>query len=185
MTAKKETQQNYDEMFDMITKISNPKERDVAYLEGVMETKKYHHSQKKKLSKMLDELREGIVEEEPVEETVEEPKSAVEFDKDSTVGKRRAAEKVAEEARALVDSAAGGEKKSKIKVVNMATKEVDEAIEAAPTDRTLLFTECQKELNELADKYLKLARKNKGSMSSRLTIVSRDLARHARNTLRL
>lgn len=172
MTVK-EQKQNHDEVLKIINQLSNPTVRDIDYISDVMKTKGFHPKQKIKLEKMLQELRDNLPEEKP---------QAMSFDKDSSVGKRREAEKVAKEAQDLADSKPGG---SKIKVVDMATKETDKAVADSPSDRTQLFTQLQGELIELSDRYLKLARINKGGMASRLTMISRDLARHARTTLRL
>ena len=189
MATKAELKKNHDEMLSMIQNINNPKARDVDYLEGVLKSKQYNTMQKKKLQRMLNELRESI----PPEEE-KKSSNAIEFAEDSTVGKRRKAAETAKAAKDLAESAPGEsngqaekkeKKKSKIKVVDKATEEMDKAVEAAPSDRTELFLECQKELNELGDKYLALARKHGGPISSRLTIVSNDMKRHARQTLRL
>ena len=176
MTAK-EQKQNHDEMLSMIKQLSNPTERDINYLIGVMGKKGYHPKQKIKLEKMLNALSIKIP-----KEKEDKPQQGVVFDKDSSVGKRRAAEKVVEEAQALVKE---NTSRSKIKVVNVATQIIDKAVADAPSDRTTLFKICQKELHDLSVKYLELARNNKGSMASRLNMISRDLERHARNTLRI
>lgn len=175
MTAK-EQKKNHDEMLSMIENLSNPTVRDVDYLEKVMGAKGFHPKQKIKLQKMLDKLRSDLPE--------EEKKNAITFAEDSTAGKRKAAEKVAKESKELASDNSVGESRSKIKVVNVANKDRDASIESMPTDRTGIFTQCQKELIEMSEKFLLLARKNR-SISNRLTIVSRDLARHARNTLRI
>ena len=55
-----EQKKNYEEMQKMIAQISNPDEKDINYLQGVMKGRKYNRANRTELTKTLDKMEASL-----------------------------------------------------------------------------------------------------------------------------
>ena len=55
-----EQKKNYEEMNKMIAQISDPDEKDVNYLQGVMKNNKYNRGNRKELTAILDQMEANL-----------------------------------------------------------------------------------------------------------------------------
>ncbi|MGR3220101.1 MAG: hypothetical protein ACUZ8H_09845 [Candidatus Anammoxibacter sp.] len=75
-----EQKKNYEEMNKMIAQVSDPDEKDVNYLQGVMKNNKYNRGNRKELTAILDQMEADL-----------KPKDAITFE---TPAQKKAAQTV-------------------------------------------------------------------------------------------
>ena len=73
MNTKEEQKKNSKEFSELIENLKNPTQRDIDYLEGVLNDKNFHHLTKKKLQGQLEELKSQVVPERQNAMTFETP----------------------------------------------------------------------------------------------------------------
>lgn len=146
----KEQTTNYNDMIKLISKMSNPSERDIDYLQGIMKGKKYTSKNRVELNEKLSQLEAST--KNTVKFETEEPEEAP---KDE-------AQKVVVKAKKLTRGEVTGESDTPV------------------TDREKVFKEIRDELFILSDKCLKYSRGTSGGTAMRLAQASKELSRIAK-----